>query len=153
MSDDKKKDVIEVKGLGEVTLLRKPSKDKDGNEVAGVYTMTNSALEKFYADHGVPEFKKVSGAIEDAKKALADASFTFLKKQAIADKADWELRIGTGNNRCIANIDAVKQVRNVQTGEVTTKYGVCSFTSKQKTPINDELCAKIAADMEAAFKK
>ena len=153
MSEDKKKDVIEVKGLGEVTLLRKPSKDKDGNEVSGVYTMTNAALEQFYADHGVPEYKKVSKALEAAREDLATVSAEFLQKQAIRDKADWELRIGTGNNRCIASIDAVKQVRNVATGEVTTKYGVFSFTNKQKTPINSELCAKIAADMEAAFKK
>ena len=149
---DKAKEIINVEGLGEVEMLRKPSVDKDGNPVAGVFTMSQKNLEKFYEDHGIAEPKKVFGAIDDARAEFAVAAATFLKPHVIADKADWELRAGTGNGRLTASIDAEKQVRNVSTGEVSTRYAVFSMKVQSKAPSNNEMLNKQLAEIEAAFK-
>lgn len=150
---DKKKEVINVKGLGEVELLRKPSVDKDGNPVAGVFTMSQKNLEKFYEDHGIAEPKKVFSAIDEAREQFAVASASFLKDHVIKDKADWELRAGTGNGRITAAIDAEKQVRNVSTGEVSTRYAVFTMKVQSKAPTSNDMLNKQLAEMEAALKK
>ena len=149
---DKAKEIINVEGLGEVEMLRKPSVDKDGNPVAGVFTMSQKNLEKFYEDHGIAEPKKVFGAIDDARAEFAVAAATFLKPHVIEDKADWELRAGTGNGRLTASIDAEKPVRNVSTGEVSTRYAVFSMKVQSKAPSNNEMLNKQLAEIEAAFK-
>lgn len=149
---DKAKEIINVEGLGEVEMLRKPSVDKDGNPVAGVFTMSQKNLEKFYEDHGIAEPKKVFGAIDEARADFAVAAATFLKPHVIEDKADWELRAGTGNGRLTASIDAEKQVRNVSTGEVSTRYAVFSMKVQSKAPANNEMLNKQLAEIEAAFK-
>lgn len=152
MSDKKEKEIIMVEGLGEVELLRKPSVDKDGNPVAGVFTMSQKNLEKFYEEHGIPEPKKVFGAIDDARAEFAVAAATFLKPHVIEDKNDWELRAGTGNGRLTASIDAEKQVRNVSTGEVTTRHAVFTMKVQSKAPSGNEMLNKQLAEMEAALK-
>ncbi len=153
MSDKKEKEMIVVEGLGEIEMLRKPSVDKDGNPVAGVFTMSQKQLDKFYEDHGIAEPKKVFGAISEARTAFAQEAVKFLTPKVIADKADWELRAGTGEGRITASIDAEKQVRNVSTGEVTTRYGVFTMKVQSKAPSNDEMINKQLAEIEAAFKK
>lgn len=152
MSEKKEKQVVSVEGLGEVELLRNPSKDKDGNPVSGVYTMSQKQLEKFYEEHGIAEPKKVLGAIASAREEFAVQAAKFLAPKVIKDKTDWELRAGTGEGRITASIDAEKQVRNVSTGEVTTRYGVFTMKVQAKAPSSNEMLTKQLAEIEAAFK-
>lgn len=150
---EKTKEIINVEGLGEIEMLRKPSVDKDGNPISGVVTMSQKNLEKFYEEHGIAEPKKVFAAIDEAREQFAVAAATYLKDRVIEDKADWELRAGTGNGRLTASIDAEKQVRNVSTGEVSTRYAVFSMKVQSKAPTNNEMLNKQLAEIEAAFKK
>ena len=148
-----KKETVVVKGLGELEMLRKPSTDKDGNPVSGVYTMSQKQLDKFYEDHGIAEPKKVFGAINEAREQFAVEAAKFLTPKVIKDHADWELRAGTGDGRLTASIDAEKQIRNVSTGEVSTRYGVFSLKVQSKAPTTNEMLNKQLAEIEAAFKK
>ena len=153
MSEDKKKEIIMVEGLGEVELLRAPGKDKDGNPTPGVYTMSQKNLEKFYEEHGVPEPKKVFKAIDEARTAFVEAGAGFLKPHVIEDHSDYELRAGQGSGSCgrhIITVDAEKSVRNVSDNTVTTKYGVVGFKVACKAPMSDtltKLCEEMAAGL------
>jgi hypothetical protein len=154
MSEDKKKETIMVEGLGEVELLREPGTDKDGNPTAGVYTMSQKNLEKFYEEHGVPEPKKVFKAIDEARTAFCEASATFLAPQVLEHAADYELRAGQGNGSCgrhIFGIDAKKDVRNVSDGTTTTKYGTAYFKVQTKAPTSDTL-NKVREDLEKGLR-
>ena len=155
MSEANKKEIIKVEGLGDVEVVRTPSVDKNGVPVSGVFSMSQKALEQFYADNGVPEPKKVFKAIDDARTVFAERATEFLGKHVIEKKADFELRAGTGAGSCgrhIISIDAEKDVRNVSTGEVTKKYGVVSFKVVEKAPVKNEIIMKVQADMEAALR-
>lgn len=151
MSDKKEKNIVNVEGLGEIEIVRTPSFDKDGNAVAGVCSMSQKGLEQFYEDHGIPEAKKVMKAFKDANTALIEAAAGFLAPKVKEDKNDWELRAGIGNDRIIVGIDAVKKVRNVQTGETSEKYGTIYVKQHQKAPMTETL-TKIAADLEAGLR-
>lgn len=151
MSEKKDKNIVNVEGLGEIEIVRTPSFDKDGNAVAGVCSMSQKGLEQFYEDHGIPEAKKVMKAFKDANTALIEKAAEFLAPKVKEDKNDWELRAGIGNDRVIIGFDAVKKVRNVQTGETTEKYGTVYVKQHAKAPVTDML-QKIAADVEAALR-
>lgn len=155
MSEDKKKEIIMVEGLGEIELVHGPGTDKDGNPTPGVYTMSQKNLEKFYEEHGVPEPKKVFKAIDDARTAFVEASATFLSPLVKENKADYELRAGQGNGACgrhLFSIDAEKDVRNVATGEVTKRYGVMTFKVQSKAPTNNDIINKLQSEIDAALR-
>lgn len=155
MSEDKKKETIMVEGLGEVELVHGPGTDKDGNPTAGVFTMSQKALEKFYEEHGVPEPKKVFKTINEAREAFAEAGVKFLTPYVKEAKADYELRAGIGNGVCgrhILAIDAEKDVRNVATGEVTKRYGVVTMKIQDKAPTKNETIIKLQSEIDAALR-
>lgn len=147
MSEDKKKEVIEVKGLGEVEVVRAATADKPG-----VFSMSQKALDQFYENHGIAEAKKVFKAIDEAREQFAEAAVDFLAPYVKENRMDYELRAGSGNGRHIVSIDAEKDVRNVATGEVTKKYAVVGFKIVNKAPTNNKMINKIHDELEAALK-
>ncbi len=147
----KDKEMVTIEGLGEVEVLKHSSFDKNDNVVAGVLTMSQKNLDKFYEENGIPDAKKVFSTIEDARAKLVETAVTALKPRVLEEKNDWELRAGTGNQRIVVGIDATKNIRNVQTGETSTKYGSVYVRMSAKAPVS-EVIQGISADIEAELK-
>ena len=155
MAEEKK--TIEVEGLGTVELVSDPVPEQtvDGKvkpAKPGICKMAEGDLMKFYEAHGVPNAKSVMKAVNSAREALAEAA-EFLTPKVKETGSDWELRMGLGDNRVVFGVDAVRESRNVRTGDKITKYGTFWMKAHAPCPINSERFQKLQHDIETAMKK
>lgn len=156
MAEEKK--TIEVEGLGTVELVSDPVPEQtvDGKVKSakpGICKMAEADLMKFYEAHGVPNAKTVMKAINTARVALAEQAADFLTPKVKETGSDWELRMGLGDNRVVFGVDAVRESRNVRTGDKITKYGTFWMKANAPCPINSERFQKLQNDIEIAMKK
>ena len=156
MAEEKK--TVEVKGLGTIEMVSEPTKEVivDGKvkpAKPGVCKMSEGDLMKFYESHGVPNPKTVLKAINTAREEFATAAAEFLAPKVCSTGADWELRAGLGNNRIVCGYDAQREIRNVRTGEKSTKFGTFWVKASAPCPIASDKFQKLSADIEKALKK
>ena len=156
MAEEKK--TVEVEGFGTIELVSDPipEKEVDGKIKAakpGVCKMSEPDLMKFYEKHGVPNAKTVMKAINGAREALAEKAAEFLTPKVKETGADWELRMGLGDNRIVFGVDAIRESRNVRTGDKITKYGTFWMKANAPCPINSDKFQALQNDIEKAMKK
>ena len=156
MAEEKK--TIEVEGLGTVELVSDPVPEQtvDGKvkpAKPGICRMSEGDMVKFYESHGVPNAKAVLKAVNGARTALAEAASDFLAPKVEETASDWELRVGLGENRTVYGYDAVRESRNVRTGDKITKFGVFWVKANAPCPINSERFMKQQEEIEKALKK
>ena len=156
MAEEKK--TIEVEGLGTVELVSDPvpAQTVDGKEKPakpGICKMSEGDLVKFYEAHGVPNAKAVLKAVNGAREALVEQASEFLAPKVKSTASDWEIRMGLAENRITVGIDAVRESRNVRTGDKITKFGVLWVKANAPCPINSERFQKMQDDIEKAMKK
>jgi len=156
MAEEKK--TIEVEGLGTVELVSDPVPEQtvDGKVKAakpGICKMSEGDMVKFYEAHGVPNAKTVLKALNGARSAMAEKAAEFLAPKVAKTGADWELRVGLGENRTVYGYDAIRESRNVRTGDKITKFGTFWVKANAPCPINSERFVKLQEDIEKAMKK
>ena len=61
--------------------------------------------------------------------------------------------MGLGDNRVVFGVDAVRESRNVRTGDKITKYGTFWMKANAPCASNSERFQKLQHDIETAMKK
>jgi hypothetical protein len=144
--EKKEKEVINVKGLGEVTKLRD-----------GVFSMTNAEAAKFFEQAGFPNYYETLKEMSNAKSEIIIAGVeNLLKDEVIKTNKDQQLRIGSGDGRIDMTLNPKLSRKNNITGETYTIYGNVRVKEHFKSPFRpgdkNGLFAKLSEEIEKNCK-
>lgn len=125
----------------------------------GTFTMSTDRLRWHYANHGVPNSKRVFANIKATQRDLVLAGSLFLADVVARTKQKATIRYGRGGESFTVAVTPRTQLHNVQTNKTLVRYGriVVVSTIKVMQPTTDVLLrgrqTKISDYIKAAFDK